>query len=73
MELFVACVQWEDKLKDDAHLGWTRLLLGTGECDAARRHLEQAREIVESTGYGRRDREVAWLAQRLEEEADLDR
>ncbi len=49
----------------DAHLEWTRLNLTAGDRDAARRHLEVAREIVEATGYGRRTREVTWLASEL--------
>ncbi|MCP4654989.1 MAG: hypothetical protein GY856_06170, partial [bacterium] len=49
----------------DAHLEWTRLHLRTGDGDAARRHFERAREMVASTGYGRREREVAYLASRL--------
>lgn len=31
----------------------------------ARRHLKRARELVTSTGYGRREREVAYLERRL--------
>ena len=49
----------------DAHLEWTRLHLQTGCFDTARRHFETARDLVEKTGYGRRDREVAWLADRV--------
>ncbi len=45
----------------DALLGWTRLSVRTGDSDAARRHLERARELVTSTGYGRREPEVRWL------------
>ncbi|MCP4663132.1 MAG: hypothetical protein GY856_47685 [bacterium] len=48
----------------DAHLGWTRLHLRTGDGDAAR-HLGRARELVTSTGYGRREREVRWLEGRV--------
>ena len=50
----------------DAYLEWTRLRLGTGDREAARDHFAKAREIVMSMGYGRRDREVAWLELRLE-------
>ncbi len=49
----------------DAHLEWTRLRLQTGDREAARRHLERARELVTACGYGRREREVAWLEGRL--------
>ncbi|MCP3962126.1 MAG: hypothetical protein GY719_30150, partial [bacterium] len=50
----------------DVHLEQTRLRLQTGEADAARRHLEQARELVTACGYGRRQREVAWLSSVLD-------
>ncbi len=50
----------------DAHLEWTCLHLTDGDRDAARRHLARAREIIEATGYGRRTREVAWLASEVE-------
>ena len=33
----------------DVHLEWTRLRLAEGDRDAARRHLERARELVTST------------------------
>ncbi|HEX9732887.1 MAG TPA: hypothetical protein VGG06_12990 [Thermoanaerobaculia bacterium] len=46
----------------DVHLEWTRLSLQTGDLDDARRHLDRARELVASTGYGRREREVTYLA-----------
>ncbi len=46
-------------------VGWTRLRLAQGDRDAARRHLERGRELVTATGYGRREREVAYLAKRL--------
>ncbi len=49
----------------DVHLGWTRLRLAEGDRDAARRHLERGRELVAATGYGRREREVAYLERRL--------
>ncbi len=45
----------------DVHLEWTRLCWQQDDGEAARRHLERARELVESTGYGRRQREVAYL------------
>jgi hypothetical protein len=50
----------------DAHLEWTRLALATDDRDAALLHLEQARALVNATGYERRRREVEWLAGRLE-------
>jgi tetratricopeptide (TPR) repeat protein len=49
----------------DAHLEWTRLHLATGDSAAARRHLDQVAELVRDCGYGRREREVAWLERRL--------
>ena len=54
----------------DAHLELTRLHLATsagntGEPDTARRHLDRARQLVRETGYGRREREVAYLEARL--------
>ncbi len=51
----------------DAHLEWTRLHLATGDPAAAGRHLARARELVRACGYGRREREVAWLERRLGE------
>jgi hypothetical protein len=55
----------------DAHLEWTRLHLGlpsgVGDRAAARRHLDRARELVRACGYGRRERELAWLEGRLAE------
>ncbi len=52
----------------DIHLEWTRLRLQTNDHGGARRHLEQARELVTACGYGRREREVAWLSSKLEQE-----
>ena len=54
----------------DAHLELTRLHLAKDDEDAeerdtARRHLERARQLVRETGYGRREREVAYLEGRL--------
>ncbi len=51
-------------------LGWTRLSVRTGDVDAARRHLERARELVTSTGYGRREPEVRWLTEQVGPERD---
>lgn len=49
----------------DAHLEWARLHRNRGNLPAARESLEKARAIVEATGYGRRTREVRWLAEQL--------
>jgi len=49
----------------DAHLEWCRLHLGTGDPEAAREHLRRARDLVRQTGYGRREREVRYLEERL--------
>jgi len=52
----------------DAHLERTRLhLFQHGDPAAARVCFEAARRIVEECGYGRREREVRWLRERLEE------
>ncbi len=51
----------------DVHLEQTRLCLQTDDLDAARDHLEQARELVTACGYGRRDRAGTWLSSVLEE------
>ena len=45
----------------DAHLEWARLCRDQGDLAAARRHVARARELVNETGYGRREREVGWL------------
>ena len=45
----------------DVHLERTQLCWQRGEAEAARQRLERAKELVASTGYGRREREVAWL------------
>jgi tetratricopeptide (TPR) repeat protein len=49
----------------DAHLEWTRLDFQQGDAEAARTHLVRARKLVDETGYGRREREVAYLERRL--------
>jgi tetratricopeptide (TPR) repeat protein len=45
----------------DAHLEWARLDRDQGDLAAACRHVARARELVNKTGYGRREREVRWL------------
>jgi tetratricopeptide (TPR) repeat protein len=45
----------------DIHLEETRLALRQADLPAARRHVALARRLVVETGYGRREREVAWL------------
>jgi tetratricopeptide (TPR) repeat protein len=49
----------------DAHLEWARLCRDQGELAAARQHVARARELVNETGYGRREREVRWLEETL--------
>lgn len=49
----------------DAHLEWARLCRDQGEIEEARRHVARARELVNQTGYGRREQEVAWLERTL--------
>ena len=54
----------------DAHLEWARLRLSVTtqaaeDLDGARRHLDTARALVASTGYRRREREVAELTRAL--------
>jgi len=49
----------------DAHLEWARLCRDQRDLAAARRHLARARELVDETGYKRREREVAWLEGQL--------
>ena len=49
----------------DAHLEWARLCRDQGDLDAVRRHVARARELVNETGYGRREREVRWLEENL--------
>jgi tetratricopeptide (TPR) repeat protein len=45
----------------NAHLEWARLCRDQGDLAAARLHVARARELVNETGYGRREREVGWL------------
>ncbi|HEX4953518.1 MAG TPA: toll/interleukin-1 receptor domain-containing protein [Thermoanaerobaculia bacterium] len=51
----------------DAHLEWTRLHLQQDDPATARTHLARARELVTACRYGRREREVRWLAGRVGE------
>jgi tetratricopeptide (TPR) repeat protein len=50
----------------DAHLEWARLVLQQGDTEAAREHVASARQLVNETGYERREREMAWLERRLD-------
>jgi tetratricopeptide (TPR) repeat protein len=45
----------------DAHLEWARLCRDQENFAEARGHVARARELVNKTGYKRREREVAWL------------
>ena len=49
----------------DAHLEGARLCRDQGELEETRRHMARARELVKETGYGRQEREVAWLERTL--------
>jgi hypothetical protein len=51
----------------DAHLGHASLCLAEGDPAAARPHVVRAREIIEQTGYHRRDGELAQLDAQLAE------
>ncbi len=51
----------------DAHLELARLSIAEGKPDAARNHLARAVELVEETGYHRRDEEVQKLQEQLGE------
>jgi hypothetical protein len=46
----------------DAHLEWARLCRQRGDRAGQQEHVARARKLVEETGYGRRGREVEWLA-----------
>ncbi len=48
-------------LEADIQLGWTRHHLKNGDPGAARQHLARTKSLVSACGYGRRQREVAWL------------
>lgn len=49
----------------DYHLEKARLLLAQGQAEAVKPHYEDAKKLVEETGYHRRDPEVAELAAKL--------
>ena len=49
----------------DAHLEWARLCRDQKDFATAREHVARARVLVNETGYGRREREVAWLEREL--------
>jgi tetratricopeptide (TPR) repeat protein len=55
----------------DAHLEYARLCRDQGDFVAARRHVAQARELVNETGYKRREREVAYLERELAKESTM--
>ncbi|TKJ39095.1 hypothetical protein CEE37_11790 [candidate division LCP-89 bacterium B3_LCP] len=49
----------------DCHLGYARLYMAKGEKEKAREHLCKAKEIIDDTGYHRRDEEVKNLECRI--------
>jgi tetratricopeptide (TPR) repeat protein len=49
----------------DVHLEHARLCRDQGDLTAALRHVARAREMVQETGYRRREREVGWLEKEL--------
>jgi TIR domain len=55
----------------DAHLEWARLCRDQGDLPEAHQHLARAREVVNQTGYKRREREVAWLEKELAKEGTM--
>jgi tetratricopeptide (TPR) repeat protein len=55
----------------DAHLEHARLCRDQGDFVVARRHVAQARELVNETGYKRREREVAYLERELAKESTM--
>lgn len=50
----------------DAHLEWARLCRQRRDGAGAEGHVEIARRIVKETGYGRREREVAYLSRPID-------
>jgi len=55
----------------DAHLEHARLCRDQGDLAAARWYAAQARQMVNETGYKRREREVAWLERELAKESTM--
>jgi tetratricopeptide (TPR) repeat protein len=55
----------------DAHLEWARLCRDQKDLPEAQRHLARARELVNQTGYKRREREVVWLERELAKESTM--
>ncbi|HEX3529078.1 MAG TPA: toll/interleukin-1 receptor domain-containing protein [Thermoanaerobaculia bacterium] len=55
----------------DAHLEWARLCRDQRVLPEARQHLARARELVDQTGYKRREREVVWLERELAKESAM--
>jgi hypothetical protein len=49
----------------DAHLELARLGRDQGNSDEALSHVVKVRKLVNETGYGRREREVAYLERTL--------
>ena len=60
-------------VKCDAHLKHARLGLAEGDKDEARRHVAEARRLVDETGYGRRRPEVEALEAEVRSRAGYDR
>jgi tetratricopeptide (TPR) repeat protein len=54
----------------DAHLEWARYLVSIENLDAAHSHVASAKALIASTGYGRRQAELAALSSVLLGEAD---
>jgi tetratricopeptide (TPR) repeat protein len=52
----------------DCHLEYTRLYLARGEKEQARESLAKAKEMIERTGYHRRDKDVQEIEELLKEE-----
>jgi len=51
----------------DAHLGYARLAIAEKNWTDAEAHLNEARKIIDDTGYHRRDREVGEIGNALEQ------
>ena len=54
----------------DCHLGYARLALAEKKPEVARRQLANARDLIEETGYHRRDAELTELEGKVEGPAD---